>query len=155
MAVASVNTDIDIHFSKNNFTNDVSLVRDTNSIRQSLINLILTIPGEKPFNRQFGTRINDSLFDNFNYVDSINTISEIEKTIKKFEPRVEVEKVIINNIPINDNTPTVLGHPEDAAKSFVSDTNQLYVYISYFLVKGSAVGSSTVDSINIALTKVR
>ena len=155
MAIASVNTDIDIHFSKNNFTNDVSLVRDTNSIRQSLINLILTIPGEKPFERRFGTRINDSLFDNFNYVDSINTISEIEKTIKKFEPRVEVEKVIINDIPINDITPVVSGHPETAAKSFVSDTNQLYIYISYFLVKGSAVASSTVDSINIAVTKVR
>jgi len=154
MAVASVNTDIDINFSKNSFTNDVSLVRDVNSIRQSLINIILTIPGEKPFNRSFGTRINDSLFDNFSYIDSINTISQIEKTIKVYEPRVSVDQILINDRPMNDSV-SITGISENAAKSFASDNNQLYIYISYWLVKGSAVASSVTDSINIAITKVR
>ena len=73
MAIVSANTDIDIDLKKNKFTNDVAIMRDVNSIRQSIMNIILTIPGEKPFNRGFGTRIEDSLFDNFDYADSINT----------------------------------------------------------------------------------
>ena len=152
MAIESINTDLNIHFSKNNFTNDVSLVKDLYSIRQSILNIIMTIPGEKPFRRNFGTRINDILFDNFNYADSIATIQEIKFNINRFEPRIQIEDVIIDDKPITDQTPYVQdNHPSNV----VSDNNQLFLYISYFLLKQSVDGSTFRDSINVGLTKTR
>ena len=152
MAIESINTDLNIHFSKNNFTNDVSLVKDAYSIRQSLLNIIMTIPGEKPFRRNFGTRINDTLFDNFNHADSISTIQDIRFNINRFEPRVQIENIIIDDEPITDQTPYVPGHrPSNAA----SDNNQLFLYISYFLMKQSIDGTILRDSISVGLTKTR
>ena len=43
MAIVSANTDIDIDLKKNKFTNDVAIMRDVNSIRQSIMNIILTL----------------------------------------------------------------------------------------------------------------
>jgi len=154
MAIVSANTDINIDLNKNKFTNDVAIMRDVHSVRQSLINIILTIRGEKPFNVDFGTRIEDSLFDNFNYVDSINTQMEIRKSIERYEPRVEVEEIYLGDVPFYEGIDINPAHSESAAKAIVSDTHQLYVYISYFLVRGS---SSRVveDAIEIGIKKVR
>jgi phage baseplate assembly protein W len=152
MAIASTNTDINIDLNKNKFTNDVGVVRDVNSVRQSLINIILTIPGEKPFNRGFGTRIEDSLFDNFVYSDSINTQMEIRKTVEAYEPRIEIEDVYISDVPFYEGS--VLGGMESNARATVSDSNQLYVYISYFLVKGTS-NVAVQDAIQIGVKKVR
>ena len=154
MAIVSANTDINIDLNKNKFTNDVGIMRDVNSIRQSLINIILTIPGEKPFNRGFGTRIEDSLFDNFDYTDSISTQMEIRKTVEAYEPRVEIEEVYLSAVPFYEGIDINPNHPESAAKAIVSDANQLYVYISYFLVKGSS-GRMVQDAIQIGIKKVR
>ena len=154
MALSPINTDIDINFGKNKFTNDISLVKDVYSIRQSLINLVLTIPGEKPFNRNFGTSINDSLFENFSPVDSLRLEMELRDKIKLFETRVKVDKIVVNDFPINDDEPFVEGHPIDAAKEYASDINLLYVYISY-IIRANNPGSVLRDSVTIGLTKVR
>tara|TARA_Y100000310_G_C20454622_1_gene702437 strand:+ start:241 stop:696 length:456 start_codon:yes stop_codon:yes gene_type:complete len=151
MAIVSANTDINIDLNKNKFTNDVGIVRDINSIRQSLINIILTIPGEKPFTRGFGTRIEDFLFDNFVYSDSINTQMEIRKTIEAYEPRVEVDKIYLSDVPFYEGN--VLGGMESNARA--SDSNQLYVYISYFLVKGTSNNNVIRDDIQIGVKRVR
>ena len=119
------------------------------------MNIILTIPGEKPFNREFGTRLEDSLFDNFNYTDSINTQIEIRKTLERFEPRIEVEHVVLGDVPHDETTSIVPGHSLSASKAAVSDANQLFVYISYFLVKGSGSVGRVQDEIVIGVTKVR
>ncbi len=154
MALSTVNSDIDINFSKNKFTDDVSLVKDAYAIRQSLINLILTIPGEKPFNRNFGTKINDMLFENFSPMVSMRMEMEIRDSIKLFEPRVRVDDVFINDAPITEQTSDVPGHSISNAKTYASDTNMLYVYISYFLVKSGSLKPLR-DSISIGITKVR
>jgi phage baseplate assembly protein W len=153
MAIVSVNTDINIDLNKNKFTNDVGVVRDVNSVRQSLINIILTIPGEKPFNRGFGTRIEDFLFDNFDYSDSINTQMEIRKTVEAYEPRIEIENVYLSDVPFYEGS--VLGRMESNARATVSDSNQLYIYISYFLVKGTSNGVTVRDQIQIGVKRVR
>jgi len=155
MALSTVNSDIDINFSKNKFTKDVSLVKDAYAIRQSLINLILTIPGEKPFNRNFGTRINDLLFENFSPMDNMRLEMELRDAIKLFERRVRVDDIIINDAPITGQSSTVPGHNISDAKAYASDNNMLYVYISYFLNAAGFQGKPIRDSINIGITKVR
>lgn len=155
MAISTVNSDLEIHFNKNKFTNDIALVKDIYSIRQSLINLILTIPGEKPFSRNFGTRINDSLFDNYTPMDAAILELEITTIIKLFEPRIDIDIIIIDDAPITDKTSIVPGHNIDAAKVYNADINLLYIYISYFIVNLSGPGQTLRDAISIGLTKVR
>ena len=145
MAIVSANIDINIDLNKNKFTNDVAIMRDVHAIRQSIMNIVLTVPGEKPFNVDFGTRLQDSLFDNFNHHDSINTKVEIRKTIERFEPRVKIDEIYLGDVPFYNGT-------EDNSTP-VSDTNQLYVYISYFLVGGTS--SVVEDVIQIGIKKVR
>ena len=155
MALSPINSDIEINLSKNRFTHDIGLLHDSYAIRQSLMNIILTIPGEKPFSQNFGTSINDSLFDNFSPMASGILEIELKDIIKLFEPRVEVYQIIINDSPITENTAYVSGHPIGLAKTHNNhDINLLYIYISYFLnnVSGHA---PLRDSISIGLTKVR
>ena len=55
--------DIDMSFLKNPFTNDISVVRNENAIKQALKNVMLTKTSEKVFDPEFGTNIWVSLFE--------------------------------------------------------------------------------------------
>ena len=55
--------DIGMAFGRNPFTNDVSIVKNDNSIRQALRNLVMTSPGEIPFNKNVGCQVNAMLFE--------------------------------------------------------------------------------------------
>jgi len=155
MALSNVHSDVEINFAKNRFTNDIGVVKDVYSIRQSLVNLLLTIPGEKPFNRNFGTDINDSLFENYDpHLAAIQSL-DIRDKIKLYEPRVNVEHVIINDVPVTERTAYVPGHGVEAAMANNADINLLYVYISYFVTRLAGPGQTLRDAISIGLTKVR
>ena len=73
-------SDIDIDLNKNEFIGDISIKKDANSIRQSVMNIILTRKGEKPFNRNFGVGLHDYLFENF----TTYTLAILEKSISCF-----------------------------------------------------------------------
>tara|TARA_Y100000004_G_scaffold40738_1_gene44126 strand:+ start:4070 stop:4489 length:420 start_codon:yes stop_codon:yes gene_type:complete len=91
-------TDISVNFAKNPFTDDLSVVKNDNSIKQSIKNLILTTPGEKPFQPLVGSRVNSLLFeplDGFT-VDALE--AEIINTINQYEPRVSLTEVIVTPI---------------------------------------------------------
>ena len=45
--------DIAIGLSRNTFTNDAGIVKNDNSVKQSIRNLVMTTPGEKPFPIKF------------------------------------------------------------------------------------------------------
>ena len=65
--------DLAINFAKNPFTDDVSVINNENAIKQAVRNLILTTPGEKPFQPLVGSRVNDLLFELF-YAFSDNSL---------------------------------------------------------------------------------
>tara|TARA_Y100000034_G_scaffold96817_1_gene117989 strand:- start:94 stop:558 length:465 start_codon:yes stop_codon:yes gene_type:complete len=154
MAFSSINTDLDINFNKNKFTDDIAMVKNTHSIKQSLINLILTIPGEKPFNRNFGTPINDLLFENFDPMVAMQMQFKLRDKISLFEPRIKIEDIIINDAPITESVSLVQGHNIYDAKSYAEDNNFLFIYISYFLTKFGNQNALR-DTISIGITKVR
>ena len=134
MALSTVNSDIDINLSKNKFTDDISLVKDAYAVRQSLINLILTIPGEKPFSRNFGTKINDMLFENFTEMDVAFLEKNIAANFARYEPRAALEYIDIDTDLI--------------------DNNQVSINI-FFVILTGAEADVTHDSIRIGLNKVR
>jgi len=93
--------DFNISFARNLFTDDVSSVTNESSIKQSIKNLILTVPGEKPFQPLIGSRVYELLFEPLDAftVDAIQ--DEIINTITQYEKRVELTNVSVT--PIYEN----------------------------------------------------
>jgi phage baseplate assembly protein W len=93
--------DLSMSFSRNRFTDDVSSVTNENSIKQAIKNLILTVPGEKPFQPLVGSRVYELLFEPLDpfTVDAIQ--DEIINTITQHEKRVKLINVDVT--PIYEN----------------------------------------------------
>lgn len=93
--------DLSMSFSRNRFTDDVSSVTNENSIKQAIKNLILTVPGEKPFQPLVGSRVYELLFEPLDpfTVDAIQ--DEIINTITQHEKRVQLVNVDVT--PIYEN----------------------------------------------------
>jgi hypothetical protein len=116
--------DFGISFARNLFTDDVSVLTNENAIKQSVKNLVMTVPGEKPFQPLIGSRVSELLFEPLDAftIDAIR--EEIEITIKQFEKRVRLNKVDV--IPIYENNKIsitivykIIGIPINESISFV------------------------------------
>lgn len=90
--------DLAINFAKNPFTDDVSAIKNENAIKQAIKNLILTTPGEKPFQPLVGSRVNDLLFEPLDAFTANALEEEIINTINQYESRVQLETVIVTPI---------------------------------------------------------
>lgn len=88
-------SDLPFFFTRNEFTDDINLKKDGNAITYSLQNIVLTRLGERPFDNEFGTSINDILFENVDNDDVRLTRYKIEiiNSVTKYEPRVMVSSV--------------------------------------------------------------
>lgn len=83
-------------------TRDISRVRNEQSIKQALKNLILTNYGERPFQPQIGSDIRSSLFEPNDDVVAEDLQYKIEKTIEINEPRVRLVDLIVAPFPEQD-----------------------------------------------------
>jgi phage baseplate assembly protein W len=85
--------DISMTFQSNPLTGDLIALKNENAIARSVKNIVLTVPGEKPFDPRFGSRITDLLFENVDDVTAINIETEIRNSIETYEPRVRLTSV--------------------------------------------------------------
>ena len=90
--------DISLYFTRNPVTSDVSTVTDIQDIKRAVRHIVLLNPGEKPFHPEIGTGVRAALFQNFTAPIKALLASRIQEQIRKYEPRVEV-----TNVSINDN----------------------------------------------------
>ena len=81
--------DINLSFKRHPVTNDVVAIRDEDAIKRSVKNIIFTILGEKPFEPNFGSVINESLFDLNTNLSEIRVADEIRSSLLNFEPRID------------------------------------------------------------------
>jgi phage baseplate assembly protein W len=93
--------DISMSFQSNPLTSDLIALKDENSIARSIRNIVFTLPGEKFFNENFGSRISSTLFDNIDDVSSSIIRDEIDNSIRNYEPRVEL--IEVQTFPDYDN----------------------------------------------------
>ena len=82
--------DINITFKKHPVTNDLVVSRDASAIKQSIVNLLLTNKGERPFNPDYGSNIRSYLFEPLDYATAGQVSASIEGTLAEFEPRIDV-----------------------------------------------------------------
>ena len=122
--------DISATFQVNPLNDDLIANRNENAIARSVRNLVLTVPGEKPFQPDVGSRVIDLLFDNMDELTASSIKTEIETTINNFEPRVQ-----LNEVRVEPNY----------------DSNEFDVTVEYYIVGIDA----SPQSLNFALQPTR
>ena len=90
--------DISLSFTKHPVTNDVTVLKNEDAIKKSVVNLCRTRINERFFNDLLGTSIEDSLFET--NLDDIASFLEREITVllKNFEPRIRLTNVIVESL---------------------------------------------------------
>ena len=88
--------DISMSFQVNPLTNDLIAITNTTAIARSLRNLVLTTPGERFFNENLGSQVNNLLFENIDDITAMSVRSEIISVIENYEPRVKLIRVSVN-----------------------------------------------------------
>jgi|TARA_B100000965_G_scaffold272293_1_gene230364 phage baseplate assembly protein W len=91
--------DINLSFKRHPVTNDVMTIRDEDAIKRSVRNIIFTILGEKPFIPNFGSVINESLFDLNTSLQEIQIKDEINSSLLNYEPRISNIEVTVTVAP--------------------------------------------------------
>ena len=115
--------DINLSFKRHPVTNDVVAIRDEDAIKRSVKNIIFTILGEKPFEPDFGSVMNQSLFDLNTNLSEIRISDEIKASLDNYEPRI-------------DNV--------DVSVSILADSNEMNCTVQYDIV-GIPSPTQTVD----------
>ena len=85
--------DISMSFKVNPLNDDLIVLKNENAIARSIRNIVFTLPGEKFFDENFGSRISKSLFDNIDDLTAATIRDEIERSIRNNEPRVNLRSV--------------------------------------------------------------
>ena len=119
--------DFSIGMKANPNTEDFSIVKNQNAIKQAMKNLILTGFGERPFQPTKGSRLRQMLFEPFDVFMSEELKEEMFNVLKTFEPRIVVNE--IRMIP---------GEP-----------NELEVEVDYTIV-----GETLIQTVDFLLEKV-
>jgi len=95
--------DLDLDFTRNPITNDVSLKFNDEAVKRSIRNIVLTNTGEKPYIPEFGGNVKASLFENFTPITVVTLKGQLETAIRNFEPRANLLKVeVIDRIDSNE-----------------------------------------------------
>lgn len=85
--------DLKINFKPHPVTGDLQVVKDEAAIKQSIVNLLLTVKGERFFNADLGSSISSLLFEPLDYATASIISTEIETTLERYEPRIRVISV--------------------------------------------------------------
>ena len=95
--------DLSMSFQANPLSKDLIALKNANAIARSVKNIVFTVPGEKFFNPDFGSRITASLFENINDVTANIIVDEITESIVRYEPRVQLIGEGVRAFPNYDN----------------------------------------------------
>jgi phage baseplate assembly protein W len=92
-------SDIDFTLTKRPVVGDIALSYDGQAVLRSIRNILSTKKFEKPFDPTFGTNIDGLLFENFSSLTSSALEKEIIAAINNYEPRVNLQSVVVSAQP--------------------------------------------------------
>lgn len=99
----TVYSDVDFSFRLIPVSNALALKKDEEAVKQSVVNILSTNRGERPFLPYFGANIRAYLFENFDNVTANLVEDEIRTALANYEPRVRVTNVEVNARPDNNS----------------------------------------------------
>lgn len=109
--------DISLSFRKHPVTNDILALKNEDAIKVSVINLVRTGLGERFYDPNIGTIIQESLFENQGLEIAHSIETTISILLNNYEPRIEVQSVAV---------------------TFPQDSYEMNVDIRYLIVGQSA-----------------
>ena len=119
--------DFNMTFNPNPNTRDFGAVKNENAIKQSVMNLVKTALGERPFQYNVGPRVTALLFEPYVVFTGEAIKDEIISTLSRFEKRISVKSV-------------------DVRDGF--DTNEIEVKLTYTII-----GEQIVKEVDFVLEK--
>ena len=90
--------DLDLSLKIHPIRKDIIPLKDDNAIKNAIRNLLVSNFFDRPFSRDKGANLKGLLFEPADVFTKITLRKNIEQVIKKYEPRVKT-----NNIVIRDN----------------------------------------------------
>ena len=87
--------DLSASFQTSPLNNDLIALKNESAIARSVRNLVLTAQGERPFQPVLGTGVSRLLFENMDKLTASAIRSEIRTTIENYEPRVEINEILV------------------------------------------------------------
>ena len=91
--------DLDLNFTRNPVTNDVTRIEDIDAVKRSVKNLVQTNFYERPFHPELGCGIRELLFENYTPIIGIFLKKKIAEVINRYEPRVSLVNVTLDDDP--------------------------------------------------------
>jgi phage baseplate assembly protein W len=103
-------TDVTPKYNKQNSLIGYSLVNDLEAVKNSLRNLFSISQGEVAGKPWLGNPLNVSLFDQIDYFTAYTLHKGIKNTVERFEPRVQIENLVVNSYPERNQIDIVLDY---------------------------------------------
>lgn len=88
--------DISMTFQRHPLNDDLIALKNEQAIARSVRNIVFTVPGDKFFNEDFGSRVSEVLFENIDNISANLIKQEIKQSITAYEPRVRLLSVEVN-----------------------------------------------------------
>ncbi len=88
--------DLSMSFKFNPLSGDLIALKNENAIARAVRNIVLTTPGEKFFDPDFGSSIGEILFENVDEITAVSIQDEIKSCLKNYEPRVDLTDVVVD-----------------------------------------------------------
>ena len=88
--------DLSMSFKYNPLSGDLIALKNENAIARAVRNIVLTSPGEKLFDPDFGSSVSEILFENVDEISAVSIQDEIRNCLNNYEPRVDLVNVDVN-----------------------------------------------------------
>ena len=88
--------DLSMSFKYNPLSGDLIALKNENAIARAVRNIVLTTPGEKFFDPDFGSSVSEILFENVDDITAVSIQDEIRNCLNNYEPRVDLVNVDVN-----------------------------------------------------------
>jgi phage baseplate assembly protein W len=85
--------DLPLDFTPHPVSGDVRPIVNDVAVKRAILNLLSTKLGSKPFRPNYGTIIQDFLFENQDVFTENEIINHLKEIIERFEPRVSVRNI--------------------------------------------------------------
>ena len=90
--------DLDLSLKIHPIRKDIIPLKDDNAIKNAVKNLLISNFYERPFAVDKGANLRGLLFEPADAITRISIKENIKKVIKKYEPRVQVKQIIVNEL---------------------------------------------------------
>lgn len=92
--------DLNLGFKKHPVTDDLVVTKDEAAIKQAIVSLLLTDPGERLFQPELGSGLRSFLFEPLDSATAALINASVRDTLERYEPRIDI--IDITTTPNSD-----------------------------------------------------